>query len=176
MKTQKVTVKTDSGWGQALSDLADGRASEAEVAAITAAWREHPDVRRQWHALHLIGDTLRSTELAEPAQGSEALLASLRERIAQEPVPLRPRRLSEWLAPLAVAAGFVAVALLMPSLQTLLQPAAAPSIAQAATEPLQGQTLNGIEPSFAQAAGLHEAMFDPVPQAASGVTSVPASR
>lgn len=170
-------MNADSTWGQALSDLADGRASAAELDAILAAWGDQPELRRQWQTLHLIGDSLRSTELASQAQGGDALLASLREHLTHEPVPLRPRRLRDWMAPLAVAAGFVAVALVMPALQALVQPPSLPTIASAdATLPLLGQTLNGGQPSFVQAAGLREATLDGLAQAASSVTSDPARR
>lgn len=169
-------MNADSTRDQALSDLADGRASAAQLDSIMAAWNDQPDLRRQWQTLHLIGDTLRSAELANQVQDSDALLAGLRERIAQEPVPLRPRRLRDWMAPLAVAAGFVAVAMVVPSLNPMLQPAGLPAIARAdALQPL-GLTINGAEPSFVQAAGLRDATLDLAPQAASAVTFDPARR
>lgn len=169
-------MNADSTWGQALSDLADGRASAAELDAILAAWGDQPELRRQWQTLHLIGDSLRSSELAGQAQGGDRLLAGLRERLADEPVPLRPRRLRDWMAPLAVAAGFVAVAMVMPALQAVVQPPGLPTIAAADVVPLLGQTLNGGATSFVQAAGLREATLDGPAQAASGVTSDPARR
>jgi len=101
---------------QSLSNLADGRATEQELDALLRAWDEDPALRRDWQALHLAGEALRTPDLSAPAQSSEALLAKLRERIAAEPVQLRPRRATRWLPPLGVAAGFVLLALLVPRL------------------------------------------------------------
>ena len=69
---------------QILSALADGEASEAEGADAFHAWREHEEVRATWHAYHLIGDVLRSDDLATPAAGQQRLLTALRERLATE--------------------------------------------------------------------------------------------
>lgn len=103
---------------EAMSALADGQADAAEAAF--ALWASDPQARDAWGAYHLIGDVLRSEDLA--AQPADAdFLASLRKRLAAEPVILAPaplpmpapRRapgLRRWMAPAAVAAGFVAVA------------------------------------------------------------------
>ena len=183
---------SDEHWRQALSDLADGRADEGQAEDLSAAWAAQPAVRQHWQALHLIGDTLRSEELARQAQSGEALLAALRKRLAQEPLPaplpaslpvpsLRARPTSAWLAPLAVAASFVGAALLLPGVGGLLgdRPEVGPVALQAGTAPLLGQTLHGgalSSPSFVQAAGLREAVLDEalvLAPAASGVTSAP---
>ena len=117
---------------QALSSLMDGEAAPTNVADACSAWRADVDVRRDWHAWHLIGDVLRSDELAEQPGRDVAFLQALRLRLADEPVPLAPQRPAPpaepvplrangtapvrarargWLmAPMAVAAGFVAVA------------------------------------------------------------------
>ncbi len=105
-----------------LSALADGEADAAEPAC--AAWRRDAEARRTWHAYQLIGDVMRSEDLARPAAGDAAFLAGLRERLAAEPVVLAPeplpvaapgaarplRRRQAWLMPVAAAAGFVVVA------------------------------------------------------------------
>ena len=140
---------------QALSDLADGRATPAEAQSLTSAWKDDPALRRDWLALHLIGDSLRSAELSQQAQRSEDLLAGLRERLAREPVPLRPRRRLEWLAPLGVAAGFVIVALAAPALQSILPHPSATQLAQQdegawGAVPSTGSTLTSAQPSFVQ--------------------------
>lgn len=107
---------------QWLSALADGEADAAEPAC--AAWRQDAEARRTWHAYQLIGDVMRSEDLARPAAGDAAFLAGLRERLAAEPVVLAPeplpvaapsavvplRRRQAWLMPVAAAAGFVVVA------------------------------------------------------------------
>ena len=104
-----------------LSALMDGDADAAEMAALGARWRDDADVRGTWHAYHLIGDVMRSDDLASPPARDEAFLQALRQRLAAEPVVLAPvaidapamaaaRQRRRWLAPAAAAAGFVAVA------------------------------------------------------------------
>ncbi len=141
---------------QALSDLADGRANEQQLQLLLAAWHRDESLRREWQALHLIGGALRSPDLAVPAQSGEALLGALRERIAREPVPLRRRGWSEWLPAVGVAAAFVVVALLLPSLprpqagaELVAQSPASAALAQALVEPPTSRTLDGA-PSFVQ--------------------------
>lgn len=99
-----------------LSALADGE--HDAIAHATALWREDAAARECWHAYHLIGDVMRSEDLASRPAHDAAFLVGLRARLANEPVPLAPaplvaqplaRRLG-WRAPAAVAAGFVAVA------------------------------------------------------------------
>jgi sigma-E factor negative regulatory protein RseA len=97
----------------ALSALMDGRSDAADEAC--RAWRSDEAARADWHAYHLIGDVLRSDEhRADPAHDAR-FVARLRERLAAEPAllapaPVRTRRRLAWMAPAAVAAGFVAVA------------------------------------------------------------------
>lgn len=94
-----------------LSALADGDPHAAQQAC--AAWRDAADARRAWHTYHLIGDVLRSDELARPPTRDAAFLDGLRARLAQEPVvlaPAAPQHGPRWLLPMAAAAGFVAVA------------------------------------------------------------------
>lgn len=97
-----------------LSALADGDA--AALSQACKLWRDDARARQTWHAYHLIGDVMRSDELARPVAGDAAFLAAVRERLAQEPVVLAPSapvmasRRGAWRWPTAVAAGFVAVA------------------------------------------------------------------
>lgn len=114
---------------EALSALADGEAQSHEVARACAAWKEQADARATWHAYQLIGDVMRSDDLAQASRG-DAFLKSFRERLAQEPVVLAPSAASAhrpvvpaaglavasqplhrraWAGPMAVAAGFVMV-------------------------------------------------------------------
>jgi sigma-E factor negative regulatory protein RseA len=119
---------------QILSALADGEATDLEGADAFLAWREDAEVRATWHCYHLIGDVMRSDDLATPAAGQQRLLAALRERLVQEPVVLAPQALPEpplpvarpappavanaaaggwlrshWQAPVALTAGFLAM-------------------------------------------------------------------
>jgi len=97
--------------------LADGERDALPHAA--ALWRDDAAARESWHVYHLIGDVMRSEDLASRPGRDAAFLDGLRTRLASEPVPLAPaplavsqplaRRLG-WRAPAAVAAGFVAVA------------------------------------------------------------------
>lgn len=100
-----------------LSALADGDADAAQAGC--ELWRQDAEARRTWHAYHLIGDVLRSDELAGDPARDTAFLARLRGRLAAEPVPLAPTPAaskaadgwrSRWLLPVAAAAGFVVVA------------------------------------------------------------------
>jgi len=98
-----------------LSALADGDAEAVHSAC--SLWRDDPAARQTWHAYHLIGDVLRSEELARAPARDAAFLAGLREKLAAEPVVLAPvapvqkaRRPQAWLMPAAAAAGFVVVA------------------------------------------------------------------
>ena len=98
-----------------LSALADGQADAAEPAC--GLWRDDAAARQTWHAYHLIGDVLRSEELAREPGRDAAFVAALREKLAAEPVVLAPltssprvRARQPWLLPAAAAAGFVAVA------------------------------------------------------------------
>ena len=106
---------------QWLSSLADGEAQALDAGC--ALWRDDREARERWHAYHLIGDVLRSEDLATAPGRDAAFLAGLRQRLAQEPVPLAPRptpiaaaagaagaRRLGWRAPAAVAAGFLVVA------------------------------------------------------------------
>jgi sigma-E factor negative regulatory protein RseA len=98
-----------------LSAAADGDADAVGIAC--RAWREEPSARATWHAYHLIGDVLRSSDLAARPADDAAFLAGLRQRLAAEPVVLAPaqvgaarRSLTVWRMPAAVAAGIVVVA------------------------------------------------------------------
>ena len=102
-----------------LSALADGDVRDGgELDLACTGWRDDADVRRTWHCYQLIGDVMRSEELARPAARDAAFLAALRERLAAEPVVLAPaplpvaasRRRHVWLMPAAAVAGFVLVA------------------------------------------------------------------
>jgi sigma-E factor negative regulatory protein RseA len=102
---------------QSLSALMDGRLDDASLDSAFSAWRSDAQARECWHAYHLIGDVLRSEELAAQPARDAAFLTALRGKLAAEPVPLAPGRLKGergWrhrlVAPAAVAAGFVAVA------------------------------------------------------------------
>lgn len=112
----------------ALSALADGEASSAEVAQACAAWAADSEARERWHSYQLIGDVLRSEGLAgASARTDQQFLEGFRDRLSKEPVILAPAALAahgalsgrdavaaplrrrHWSGPTAVAAGFVMV-------------------------------------------------------------------
>lgn len=104
---------------EVLSALMDGEVRDAaEVARACRGWRDETQLRESWHRYHLIGDVLRSDDLASVAGRDAAFLARLRGRLEAEPVVLAPTpratvtrvRRWRWAGPAAVAAGFVAVA------------------------------------------------------------------
>lgn len=103
-----------------LSALADGETGGSASAAACATWRGEEDARRDWHCWQLIGDVLRSDELASSAGRDARFLAGVRSRLAVEAVVLAPaelvavapaaaRRPARWMVPAAMAAGFVLV-------------------------------------------------------------------
>ena len=114
-----------------LSALADGDATDREAAHAFQAWRDDTEARATWHTYQLIGDVLRSDDLACEPQANEAFLVALRARLADEPVVLAPRPRAEetpiplpavanaspaaarsrarWQGPMAMAAGFLVV-------------------------------------------------------------------
>ena len=120
-----------------LSALVDGEIDGDAAAQACTHWRENGSSRSSWHAYQLIGDVLRSDDLATDPARDAAFLVALRLRLADEPVVLAPQPLAStvsalaaagraalplpaagsgrsgrwaWLAPSAVAAGFVLVA------------------------------------------------------------------
>jgi sigma-E factor negative regulatory protein RseA len=99
-----------------LSVLLDGECDASAAERACRAWREDADIRTTWHAYQLIGDVLRSEDLAHPAARDEAFLDALRQRLAGEPTVLAPAGTTRvaprrrWFAPAAAAAGFAAVA------------------------------------------------------------------
>jgi sigma-E factor negative regulatory protein RseA len=114
---------------EGLSALVDGELGSDAGARACAQWREDPQARAHWHAYALIGDVMRSDDLASTVDRDCAFLARLRVRLADEPVVLAPAELPApvelpavaavaavagsrraWRTPVAVAAGFVVVA------------------------------------------------------------------
>lgn len=107
-----------------LSRLLDGDVAAQDVEDSCRHWQHDERARATWHSYQMIGDVLRSDELASNATRDARFLAHLRTRLAAEPVPLAPAPLEtrsvssttharessrRWLVPVAVAAGFVVV-------------------------------------------------------------------
>ena len=158
-----------------LSALVDGELVGDAATQACAHWRESGSSRASWHAYQLIGDVLRSDDLASDPARDSAFLMALRLRLADEPVVLAPQPLVSsviasaegsrvalpvqtaggtrggrwmWLAPTAVAAGFVLVA---GALMVARPPGALPGLAQgvplasAASAGAQTGALTGLD-------------------------------
>lgn len=135
----------EAGARQALSALADGELSGDAVGAAFQAWRSNSGARRDWHAWHLIGDVLRSEDLASDPRADAGFCVALRARLAGEPIVLAPavaadaaaqagsvrgvarHRSGRWMFASAAAAGFVLVAGTFAVLRPGDSPTAAPT-------------------------------------------------
>lgn len=125
----------------------DGELHDASAADLVA------DGLQDWHCYHLIGDVLRSPDLASAAPADSALLLALRARLATEPAivaaaanqpgpggqTVMPRTRHHWTrawsAPVAAAAGFMVVAGVTWHLRTGPAGEAAPAPQAAASLP-----------------------------------------
>lgn len=173
---------------EALSALADGEAPSTEVARACGAWRDRADARATWHTYQVIGDVMRSEDLAQASSGS-AFLKNFRERLAQEPVVLAPSAAAQqrpapdqgaqaparalkrraWAGPVAVAVGFVLVVGAMLSSQILPTNGSAGGDANVAQSSVPGG-IRGADLSLASAGQWSVNGFVPDPNRASGVT------
>jgi sigma-E factor negative regulatory protein RseA len=137
-----------------LSALADGDAQSLDRAC--AHWRDDPSARQTWHTYHLIGDAMRSEELATSPARDAAFLAGVRARLQNEPVVLAPSplpaslssqtapaRRQAWLLPAAAVAGFVAVAAVLVVTRTQGPGAGSTTPAMASASSVKPNT-NGI--------------------------------
>ncbi len=129
----------DDGFArERLSAFADGELDSRDSAATCSAWSGDPGLRADWHAWHLIGDVLRSDDLAADPRGDRRMVEAVRIRLQREPVVLAPARAvsqprvrpTRWAAAGAVAAG----ALLVAGTFALLRPSESSSPAVAIAE------------------------------------------
>lgn len=116
MSSPMPSTTASSSSRELMSALADG---EGDAQAAARRWADDADARQAWHTYHLIGDVLRSDDLAVVPGRDAEFLARLRVRLAAEPPIVAPlpaaalpaaRARRRWMAPAAVAAGFMAVA------------------------------------------------------------------
>jgi sigma-E factor negative regulatory protein RseA len=118
---RKNSLGDEASSRERLSAILDGEATPSQFDEWLASQQDEPEqrsmAREAWHVYHLIGDVMRSDDLAR-ASRADAFLDGVRERLRDEPVVVAPvvaasragasRR--AWRAPLATAAGVVAVA------------------------------------------------------------------
>jgi sigma-E factor negative regulatory protein RseA len=124
-----------------LSSLIDGELQAHEAASVIEALCRDAELRRRWSDLHLVGDALRSTEVA--ACHAEGFCARVHRALADEPTVLAPHRARpaarRYAVPaLAVAASvaaiaFVAVPLLRAPEGDVIAQKGAPAVAPVAT-------------------------------------------
>lgn len=112
----------DSSRLDLLSSSMDDELGLDDADQMLAIWRQDAGAREAWHAYHLIGDVLRSEDLAAAPAHDEVFLQALRGRLTREPVPIKPsqpvadrsadrsagRSAGRWLVPGAMAACLVA--------------------------------------------------------------------
>ena len=77
--------KMNSIPNERVCDLVDGRVPYGECAQAFEALLSDDQAAQTWHTYHVIGDVLRSAELA-PTSSNHAFLERLERRLAQEPV------------------------------------------------------------------------------------------
>src|SRR5262245_1316016 len=111
-----------SRWRESMSCLIDGELRPDEADRLIAALRADPVLREEWISFHLVGDALRSSDVA--AEHSTAFCERVAAALVREPALLAPRRPvllqrarravvpAIALAASAVVIGFVAVPML----------------------------------------------------------------
>src|SRR5512139_3723321 len=149
-----------------LSSLIDGELDAHETAAVLDALCRDAELQRHWSDLQLVGDALRSAEVA--ACHEDGFCDRVRRSLASEPTVLAPRRRDRpaWhrysVSGLAVAASvaaiaFVAVPLMRaPAPDVMAQkqlPATAPAIASTAA-PASSQAESKAAAAIANARAL----------------------
>jgi sigma-E factor negative regulatory protein RseA len=123
----------DDSARQSLSALVDGEVDAAASADVCSAWAQDDRLRADWHTWHLIGDVLRSEDLASDPRADRRLSETITARLRSEAVVLAPGRVESragavggamkampaqgrrsgrgrWAAGGAIAAGLVLVA------------------------------------------------------------------
>jgi sigma-E factor negative regulatory protein RseA len=118
---RKNSMGDEASSRERLSAVLDGEATPSQFDEWLASQQDEPEqrsmAREAWHVYHLIGDVMRSDDLAR-ASRADAFLDGVRERLREEPVVMAPMVVASragasrraWRTPLATAAGVVAVA------------------------------------------------------------------
>lgn len=100
-------MNTDLMQREQLSALADGQLQGDELAqALEFAAQENG--QSTWQLYHLVGDVLRSPELAQHQHGTRSMVMRVREQLAQEPLHGRLQETAPVVAQIAHPATAVA--------------------------------------------------------------------
>ena len=109
------TASTSPEWLSAAAD-GDADALGRALRALREGDAAGSRVRADWHAYHLIGDVLRTPDLATAPGHDAAFMAGLRARLVAEPVVLAPAasraaapRGARWRVPAAAVASVAGV-------------------------------------------------------------------
>ena len=163
-----------------LSALMDGELDADTLAALCEDWHRDPDLRSRWHGYHLVGDVMRSEDLASTPGRDAAFLHQLRLRLDAEPVVLAPRPLPApvltpspstsavrsgrawraWRSSAAVAAGFVVVAVGAVSLMRPQSSGVEIATAVPAPSPAQVVTVSGSSRADGGVPGTNNAVLN----------------
>lgn len=144
-----------------ISCLIDGELERGDAEALLDSVCSDPDLRKQWTQLHLVGDALRSSEVA--AGHAESFCTRVAAALAHEPTVLAPRPRAakpysrRWLVPgVAVAAsvaalGFIALPMVNQTQAPVTSLAVAPAVAPApvVAEPVQQVAARRVAPGGA---------------------------
>ena len=139
-----------------LSSLIDGELDPHETAAVLEALCKDPELQHRWSDLQLVGDALRSTEVA--ACHVEGFCGRVRRALADEPTVLAPRRARpaarRYAIPgIAVAASIAAIALVaVPLLRSPASDAIALKQQPASTTPVVASAEDSAERAAPKAA------------------------
>ena len=93
MMTQQVSTPSEL-----VSALADGDLRGAAFVQAVQWLQENDEGRANWHAYHLVGDVLRSGELAALGTHDAAFMARLRSRLKDEVQFGQPGMAIDWVA------------------------------------------------------------------------------
>lgn len=150
---------------EVLSTLVDGecRGGPDAVAGACRRWRDDAGARAAWHAYHVIGDVLRSEDLANRPGRDAALLAGVRARLAHEPVPMvgaagvaaaAARPSVRWRLPAALAASVVALVGGLMLMRSVPDAAPDPASPELASLPVDVDVLPASQPVVAPVGGV----------------------
>jgi sigma-E factor negative regulatory protein RseA len=158
--------------GEQVSALADGQLQGEALAQAMTLLADSEQARGHWQAYHLVGDVLRSTELARTAAQDADFVLRLRARLQAEAAPralaespaVLPRVHAEsangphwrWAAGLASLAALSVVGWQLVAHLAASTSAPAPQLAQA-TQPVTGEAPHMIrDPRLDQLLAAHQ--------------------